>query len=77
MRIPGFAAEISLCATENHYYSENNESEGAGGVAAAFDLCSRCSHLTGCAKARCYCICNGGDWSPGHFGTHFPCGICF
>jgi len=79
MRTPGFTAEASLYRAGTNHLSSGSRgtSDFDGVIPMQFDLCNRCKHLSGCAQARCYCICNGGDWSPGHFGSHFPCGICF
>ena len=77
MQIPGFTGEKSLYTTENHYQSmAASSSTAVVAVPAAIDSCNRCKHLTGCARFRCYCLCSGGDWSPGG-GPHFPCGECF
>lgn len=79
MTMPGFAAQASLYEAGMRYWTGGSgaTADANGSIVMAQDPCSRCAHLYGCAKARCYCICYGGDWSPGHFGSHFPCGICF
>ena len=80
MKIPGFTAEASGYPAGMYYQADGSSgSSGAEGIIMALNLdpCRGCAHLAGCAKARCYCICYGGDWSPGHFGSQFPCGIRF
>ena len=75
MRIPGFTGEMSLKPAGNHYQRTATQSAVTGAVPATIDPCKRCSHLTGCARFRCFCQCNGGIWVPGG-GPHFPCGEC-
>jgi hypothetical protein len=79
MSIPEFAAEASLYKAGTYYQNTGvgGTSDAQKGITIALDPCNRCSRLSGCAQARCYCLCYGGDWSPGHFGPNFPCGICF
>jgi hypothetical protein len=71
MSMPRFDAAASLYVT-NGYYLANRVRNARGspsGVTlaqfAAFDPCAHCRFLpTPCARARCACICAGGDVIP-------------
>ena len=81
MTMPGFTADASMHAAEYQYRTVGSMegSVDAGVVRPAFlnsvlDPCRRCRLLTGCARQRCFCICNDGDWIGGTGLGH--CGFC-
>jgi hypothetical protein len=71
MSMPGFNAALSLYDTNEQYrpnsirYVSGNRREIRVAQVASFDPCARCLHLVDpCARARCACICAGGDVIP-------------
>jgi hypothetical protein len=70
MSMPGFSAAASLYQTDEQYRSriENIPSSWNSitlAQTAAFDPCAHCRSLPSpCARARCACVCAGGDVIP-------------
>lgn len=66
MNMPGFTADTSVYQTSRPYQTISFDDPGNGRLAAItvaspiFNPCSRYNRLYGCAKARCFCICNDG-----------------
>jgi len=61
MNMPGFTAEASVYKVKGSYYTASapNRASGMREVVglAGLDDCDRCSHLSGCARKRCFCEC--------------------
>lgn len=67
MNMPGFTAEASVYKTKGRYMSVGSHgASGRSGVvqSAQGDVCG-CSHLSGCARKRCYCECPDADGNSG------------
>jgi hypothetical protein len=71
MGMPGFNASVSLYKTKEQYranYLRKTRVSASSVTAAqlgAFDPCAHCQSLpTPCSRARCACICAGGDIIP-------------
>jgi hypothetical protein len=70
MRLPDLSAGLGLSEASQRYrrYGMPSPPQLAVGMAAhlPIDPCRRCNAMTGCAKARCECICNDGVPIPSH-----------
>jgi hypothetical protein len=70
MTMPGFTANASVYKTNIQYQANSMRNYGSGtrdGVTlAAIDPCAHCGLLPGCARFRCFCICNDGVPIPVH-----------
>jgi hypothetical protein len=72
MTIPGFTAEASAYESTSQYsVFAWDGTHGTRGVSPAsthtdqalpggIDPCRRCNRMTGCARSRCLCQCDGG-----------------
>ncbi len=78
MTIPGFTADAAIYEGAGQYrVSATRSDRGTPGVTPAsiiVDPCRRCSRMTGCAKSRCLCQCDGGiAMSNSHAHCGFLC----
>jgi hypothetical protein len=71
MSLPGFHAAASMYQTKEQYRTNgmriaSGQSSGVNlAQFAVFDPCAHCRFLPNpCARARCACICAGGDLIP-------------
>jgi len=79
MSMPGFNALVSLYEAKGHYHARSKGNSRGNGITLAqlmplaapapvFDPCLHCLSLpTPCSRARCACICAGGDIIPSHW----------
>ena len=76
MRLPGFTAEASVYhSAERYWQTAYDLTTGPGAITPSSlppDPCRRCNALVGCARARCFCQCEGGDILP---NSHARCGF--
>jgi len=82
MSMPGFNAPVSLYKSKGQYRATGARNARAIGNSVllaqspAFDPCAHCFSLPSpCLRARCACVCAGGDIirvAPSRF---FPCGF--
>ena len=91
MNIPGFTASASAYKTSGRYFMTSMTSQIGGVTLAGTctctdpnctwtcpipDPCARCGSLpTPCARARCFCLCEGGIPVSCRPGPSCPCGF--
>ena len=83
MSIPGYTADVSVGPTGGQYWTATGMAafgrHVAGVMAPAMpvspDPCAECNRLFGCARSRCFCVCNGGDIIHVPPSRFFPCGF--